>query len=196
MSELFPVESMLSPSPRLLWLREHNLALGELPDGKKFCVGEHATGFGNTHLEAEQDYCAVTALTHWEVHGIPKGRRHHAGCGGGGGVVRTSRTAKQAAFVFGQQMKPCPKCGSFNMFWQTPINMKEEILETDSAKQMVGKWARAIKDGCTPLEGPVFLMCRDCYHKGPAMDCSGRTSEEVGRDKEVADTVKQLWNTQ
>lgn len=82
------------------------------------------------------------------------------------------------------------------MFWQTPIKMSEPILPTDSAKQLVGKWARAVKDGHTPLEGPVFLMCRDCYHNGPAMDCTGRTSEDVGRDKNVADTVKRLWNEQ
>lgn len=28
------------------------------------------------------------------------------------------------------------------------------------------------------------------------MDVTGRTSEEVGQDREVADTVKTLWNTQ
>lgn len=110
--------------------------------------------------------------------------------------MKAPRTAKQAAFVFGQDMKACPKCGSFYMMHQTPIVMKEEILPTDSAKQLLGKWARAVKDGHTPLEGPVFIMCRDCGHKGPAADCSGRTSEEVGRDKAVADTVKRLWNEQ
>jgi hypothetical protein len=111
--------------------------------------------------------------------------------------MKRPRTAATAKFVFGQEMKPCPKCGSFNMFWQTPIKMdREPILATDTAKQLVGKWARATKDGHTPLEGPVFLMCRDCWHKGPAMDCSGRTSEEVGRDKNVSDTVKRLWNEQ
>jgi len=111
--------------------------------------------------------------------------------------MKSSRTAASAKFVFGQDMKPCPKCGSFNMFWQTPIKMdKEPILPTDTAKQLLGKWARAIKDGHTPLEGPVFLMCRDCYHKGPSVDCSGRTSEDVGSDRKVADKVKRLWNTQ
>jgi hypothetical protein len=112
-------------------------------------------------------------------------------------MSRFPRTAKTAAFVFGQPMNPCPKCGSFNMFWQTPIRMdKEPILATDTANQLIGKWARAIKDGNTPLEGPVFLMCRDCYHKGPALDCMGRTREDIGRDPVVAKEVKRLWNEQ
>jgi len=93
-------------------------------------------------------------------------------------------------------MQPCPKCGSFNFKFQTPIQMKETILATDTVRQMVGKWARAVKDGNTPLEAPVFIMCFDCGHKGPAMDCTGRTSEEVGQDRVVAATVKRLWNEQ
>lgn len=111
--------------------------------------------------------------------------------------MKSNRTAATAKMIFGQEMKSCPKCGSFDMMFQTPIKMdKEPILATDTAKQLVGKWARAIKDGYTPLEGPVYLMCRDCWHKGPAFDCTGRTSEEVGRDKNVADIVKKLWNEQ
>ena len=105
-------------------------------------------------------------------------------------------TAQRAKISFGQSMQPCPKCSGFNFRYQTPIKMKEPILATDSAKQLLGKWARSTKDGNTPLEGPVFIMCFDCGHKGPAMDCTGRTSEDVGRDKAVADTVKRLWNDQ
>lgn len=104
--------------------------------------------------------------------------------------------AERAAFVFGQPMKPCPKCGSYRMMTQTPIVMKEPIEATDTAKQMVGKWARAVKGGCTPLEGPVYLMCRDCFHAGPAMDCRGRTAEDVGKDRVVFATVIRLWNEQ
>ena len=104
--------------------------------------------------------------------------------------------AKRAAFIFAQPMQPCPKCGSYNFKYQTPIQMREPILATDTAKQMVGKWARAVQGGNTPLEGPVFIMCFDCGHKGPSVDCSGRTSEDVGRDKRVADEVKRRWNEQ
>ena len=93
-------------------------------------------------------------------------------------------------------MKPCPKCGSYHIKHQTPIQMKEPVLATDSAKQIVGKWARAVRDGNNALEGPVFLMCFDCGHKGPAVDCTGRTAEDVGRDPIVAATVKRLWNEQ
>lgn len=107
-----------------------------------------------------------------------------------------NNSAKRAAFVFGQPMKPCPKCGGYNLLHQTPIKMKEPILATDSAAQAVGKWARSVKDGNTPLEGPVYIMCRTCYHKGPAVDCTGRTSEEIGRDPVVAKEVKRLWNEQ
>lgn len=74
--------------------------------------------------------------------------------------------------------------------------MREPILAGDSAKQAVGKWARAIRDGATPLEGPVFIACFDCGHNGPSLDCSGRTSEDVGADKYVAAKVKELWNNQ
>ena len=104
--------------------------------------------------------------------------------------------ARRAEFIFGQPMKPCPKCGSYNLKFQTPIVMKEPIAEGDTAKQMVGKWARAVIGGATPLEGPVFIMCFDCFHNGPAMDCRGMTSEEVGRDRYVSGTFKRLWNEQ
>lgn len=105
-------------------------------------------------------------------------------------------TAARTKFIFTQEMQPCPACGSYHLGYSTPIQMKEPITADDSAKQILGKWARAVKDGHTMLEGPVRIVCRDCHHKGPAMDCTGRTSEEVGRDKAVADEVKRLWNSQ
>lgn len=77
---------------------------------------------------------------------------------------------------------------------QIPIRM--DVSEKDTAKQIVGKWARAIKSGATQLEGPAYLMCFDCFHKGPSVDCTGRTSEDVARDKAVYDEMKRLWNTQ
>lgn len=98
--------------------------------------------------------------------------------------------------IFGQEMKPCPICGGFNIGWQTPIKMSEPITEADDARSILRKYARSVKSGATPLEGPVFLWCRECHHKGPAMDCSGRTSQEIGQDRAIATEVKRLWNSQ
>jgi hypothetical protein len=105
-------------------------------------------------------------------------------------------TAARCRAIFGQEMIPCPKCGSYNIGWQTPIRMPDAIVKGDDARTVLRKYARAVKDGHTPLKGPVFLWCQDCLHKGPAMDCSGRTSEEVGQDRAVAAEVKRLWNSQ
>jgi len=84
--------------------------------------------------------------------------------------------AKRAEWVYGQPMAPCPKCGSYNMKPQIPIAMETSGAET--MPQLVGKWARATKAGSTPLQGPAYYCCWDCHHKGPAVDCTGRTSEE------------------
>lgn len=102
--------------------------------------------------------------------------------------------AKRAEFVFGQPMKPCPKCGSYKMGYQTPIKL--DLKPEDSARQVVSKWAREMKETGGILKGPVFLMCQGCQHKGPSVDCSGRTSAEVGRDPKVSAEVKRLWNSQ
>lgn len=93
-------------------------------------------------------------------------------------------------------MEPCPKCGGYNLQSQTPIKLAEPITKGDTARSILGKYARAIKGGATPLEGPCFIQCRDCRHKGPAVDCSGRTSEEVGQDREVYAEMKRLWKEQ
>ena len=102
--------------------------------------------------------------------------------------------AKRAEFVFGQPMKPCPKCGSYNFVFQTPIQMG--IEPTDSPRKILGEWARQMKWTGGLLKGPVFLMCRDCGHNGPSVDCSGRTSVDVGKDPKVSAEVKRLWNSQ
>jgi hypothetical protein len=101
----------------------------------------------------------------------------------------------RCAFRFGQTMKACPACGGFNLQYQTPIKMEEVITEKDTARSILGKYARATKAGATPLEGPAFIHCRDCRHKGPALDCTGRTSEDVGLDPVVASELKRLWNS-
>ena len=104
--------------------------------------------------------------------------------------------AARAKFVFGQPMKPCPKCGSYSLIHQTPIKMAEPITAADSAKQAVGKWAREMLRGDPEMEGPVFIMCRECFHKGPAVDCTGMTREQVGQSSKIAADVKRLWNEQ
>lgn len=105
-------------------------------------------------------------------------------------------TAETAKFIHRQDMSPCPACGAFNMKYRMPILMKDPITAEDTAKQILGKWARTVKTGNTPLEGPCYMVCEDCGHQGSSVDCSGRTSEEVGRDPVVARQIKDLWNTQ
>lgn len=105
-----------------------------------------------------------------------------------------NHTKESARFIFGQEMQPCPKCGSYNIGWQTPIVC--DVTGQESIRELLAKFARTTKAGTTPLQGPVYLHCRDCLHKGPALDCSGRTREEIGQDRAVAAEVKRLWNEQ
>lgn len=102
--------------------------------------------------------------------------------------------AARAAWVYGQPMAPCPQCGSYNMKPQMPIKMEASGKETVS--QLVGKWARATAAGRTPLEGPCYYRCVDCGHKGPAVDCAGRTSEDARKDIALNTEMKRLWNSQ
>jgi hypothetical protein len=102
--------------------------------------------------------------------------------------------AARAAWVYGQRMAPCPKCGSYNMKPQMPI--KIALAGDESASQLIGKWAQATKSGATPLEGPCYYACWDCRHKGPAVDCTGRTSEAARADRALNAEMKRLWNSQ
>lgn len=102
--------------------------------------------------------------------------------------------ASRAAWIYGQRMEPCPKCGSFNMKPQMPIKMALTGVET--VREVLGKWVNAIKGGATPLEGPCYYICGDCKHKGPAVDCTGRTSEDCRQDKRLNAEMKRLWNEQ
>lgn len=105
-----------------------------------------------------------------------------------------SDPAKRAAWVYGQPMNPCPACGSYNMKPQMPIVVDLDGQET--AAQLVWKWALATAAGQTPLQGPCYYHCADCGHKGPAVDCTGRTSEEARRDPALNAEMKRLWNSQ
>lgn len=102
--------------------------------------------------------------------------------------------AKRAAWVHGQPMAPCPKCGSYNMKAQMPIKL--DAAGDETAVQLVGKWAQATKAGATALEGPCYYVCWDCRHRGPAVDCSGRNSEDARRDSALNSEMKRLWNEQ
>jgi len=102
--------------------------------------------------------------------------------------------AKRCEFVFGQPMIPCPKCGGFDIGYSTPIKIDDECPNT--AKGIFSAWAKARKDGKTPLEGTCRIMCRKCGHLGPSVDVTGRTAEEVGMDPFVATEAKRLWNSQ
>lgn len=102
--------------------------------------------------------------------------------------------ADRAAWVYGQPMAPCPVCGSYNMGPQIPIDL--ETTGDETVPQLVGKWARATVAGGTPLQGVAYYMCRDCLHKGPAVDCIGRTSEACRADRALNAEMKRLWNAQ
>ena len=108
------------------------------------------------------------------------------------GILRDP--AKRAEFVFGQPMIPCPKCGGFNIGYSTPIKIDGEWPST--ARGVLSVWAKAHKKGNTPLEGTCSIMCRKCGHRGPPVDVTGRTAEDVGRDPFVATEAKRLWNSQ
>jgi hypothetical protein len=40
----------------------------------------------------------------------------------------------------------------------------------------------------------AYYACKDCGHKGPSVDCSGRTSEECRADCALNTEMKRLWN--
>jgi hypothetical protein len=77
---------------------------------------------------------------------------------------------------------------------QMPI--KIDLTGGETVPQLLGKWARATKAGATPLEGPCYFVCWACFHKGPAVDCTGRTSEDARQDRALNAEMKRLWNTQ
>jgi hypothetical protein len=101
---------------------------------------------------------------------------------------------KRAELIFNQHMYPCPECGSYNLIYQTPIILNEPVPESFDAKKLLGIYARTIKNGHTLLRGDAFLMCKDCGHKGPPVDVSGRTAEDVGQDPIIASKIKHKWN--
>ena len=62
--ELFSLPE--SPSPRLVWLRQHGLVLQKLPSGRYECaLDDENFGRGDTQDEACIDFCLKTQLPHW-----------------------------------------------------------------------------------------------------------------------------------
>ena len=108
-------------------------------------------------------------------------------------MLNLKNPAERAEWIYGQPMTPCPACGSYNMKPQMPV--KIGLADDDTAMQALGKLARAMKSGTVVLEGPCYYACGDCGHKGPSVDCTGRTSEECRGDRFLNDEMKRLWNT-
>jgi len=46
------------------------------------------------------------------------------------------------------------------------------------------------------VQGPAYYACWDCFHKGPAVDCTGRTSEDCRADRALNAEMQRLWNAQ
>lgn len=67
MTELFPKSAMAAESPRLLWLKSHNLSLGELPQGQRFCAHALAIFTADTHKNCELKMADYLGVRHWTV---------------------------------------------------------------------------------------------------------------------------------
>lgn len=65
MTELFPESSMLQESPKLRFLREHDLVTRKLPGGTWRCELGEDFGSGDTEDDAVIDFCLKTKLKHW-----------------------------------------------------------------------------------------------------------------------------------
>jgi len=109
-------------------------------------------------------------------------------------MLNLTDPAARAAWVYGQPMAPCPACGSYNMKPQIPIALA--MTGDEIPLQVLAKWACATRAGATPLQGPAYYACGDCGHKGPAVDCTGRTSEDCYQDRALNVEMKRLWNSQ
>lgn len=65
-SDLFP--DAVQPSPRLLWLRRHNVVTKQGPNGRwRAVVLDEVYGCGATEDEAILDLCERHGYRHWSV---------------------------------------------------------------------------------------------------------------------------------
>ncbi len=66
MSDIFEIPESLSP--RLRWLRDHQLTIQKLENGKYECSLDESTfGIGDTAEEACVQFCILTQLPHWNT---------------------------------------------------------------------------------------------------------------------------------
>lgn len=66
MSELFPAASVSALSPRLAWMKRHQVSMRR-QDSKFIAeIDEDSWGAGNTEEEALLDLIEMTGLPHWE----------------------------------------------------------------------------------------------------------------------------------
>lgn len=65
-SELFPDSSVIKLSPRLEWLKKYNFALGQLPEGQRFCACTSTVFVADTHKECELKMAEYLGVEHWE----------------------------------------------------------------------------------------------------------------------------------
>jgi len=66
-SELFKSSEVEHPSPRLIWLAAHNLAIGQLPDGTRFCAAIDRVTTGDTHKDCELKMATELEIEHWSL---------------------------------------------------------------------------------------------------------------------------------
>ena len=100
----------------------------------------------------------------------------------------------RAAFIHGQRMEPCPKCGSYEMEPQIPVRLA--VSPAATPREALVAYVRSSAAGPLVVEGPAYYQCGSCGHKGPAVDCTGRTSDDCRRDPILYSKMKALWNGQ
>lgn len=105
-------------------------------------------------------------------------------------------TKRICTIIFRQEMEPCPKCGGYNLKYQTPIKRAGGLRKPLLTKELLVAWVKSVQEDGGELQGPCYIMCFDCWHRGPSLDCTGRKSTDVGRDPEIARKIKELWNSQ
>ena len=102
--------------------------------------------------------------------------------------------ADRAAFIYGQPMAPCPRCGSYEMKPQIPVRLA--VSHDATPRDVLAAYVRSSAAGPLVVEGPAYYQCGSCWHKGPAVDCTGRTSDDCRNDAQLNKEMKRLWNGQ
>ena len=81
----------------------------------------------------------------------------------------------------------------FSRPWRPMRKTRTEIPKVPSRE------ALQLPDGSLVMHPAMATELRrmwDCGHKGPAVDCTGRTSEDCCADKALNAEMKRLWNAQ